>query len=196
MRVTILVAVFLIFGLLVAVPPGSRSEAADRKSGKSEAFSALAQLPTAGRTLNARIYVNGYSTEQEAQELHSALLDGGPDALLKILRKMKSKGRIEPEGALSFYDFKFILTKDTPGGRHIYAVADRPIGFLEQYFSTRSTDYPFGIMELDLTSRENGKEKGVGTLIYAAKIRVIDGEKVDIENLTFAPIQLLGVRQL
>lgn len=31
---------------------------------------------------------------------------------------------------------------------------------------------------------------------YAAKIRVIGGEKVEIENLTFAPIKLLGVRQL
>ena len=40
------------------------------------------------------------------------------------------------------------------------------------------------------------KENGAGTLIYAAKIRVIGGEKVEIENVTFAPIQLLGVRQL
>jgi hypothetical protein len=47
-----------------------------------------------------------------------------------------------------------------------------------------------------LKQRENGKEKGEGTLIYAAKIRVLDSEKVDIENFTFAPIKLLGVRQL
>jgi len=196
MRVTILSSVLLIFCLVVAIAPVARSEAADRKSGKSEAFSALAQLPTAGTTMNVSIYLDGYSTDQEAQQLHSTLVDGGPNAVLKVLRKMKSKGRIEPVGALSFYDFKFILSKNTPTGRHIYAVADRPIGFLEQYFSTRSTDYPFGIMELNLTERENGKEKGVGTLIYAAKVRIIDGEKVDIENFTFAPIQLLGVRQL
>jgi hypothetical protein len=191
-----LMTVFLIFCLVVGIAPGARSEAADRKSGKSESFSALAQLPTAGTTMNVRIYINGYSTEQEAQQLHSTLADGGPDAVLKVLRKMKSKGRIEPEGALSFYDFKLILSKQTANGRHIYAVADRPISFLEKYFGTRSTDYPFGIMELDLTQRENGKEKGVGTLIYAAKVRLINGDKVDIENLSFAPIQLLGVRQL
>ena len=35
----------------------------------------------------------------------------------------------------------------------------------------------------------------MGTLIYAAKIKGLDGEKVEIENLTFAPIKPLGVRQ-
>jgi len=146
--------------------------------------------------MNVRIRISGYSTEQEGKQLHALLLDGGPNALLKALRKMKSKGRIEPEGSLSFYDFKFILSTKTTNGRHIYAVADRPLQFLESFYSTRSTDYPFGILELDLTQRENGKEKRVVTLIYVAQIRVLDSEKVDIENLTFAPIKLLGVRQL
>ncbi|HKA21994.1 MAG TPA: hypothetical protein VKN18_27195 [Blastocatellia bacterium] len=192
----ILSAMFLVLCLVFAIPSSGRSAAANRTDEHSEAFSALAQLPTAGVTMNVRIFLNGYSTEQEAQQLHGLLLDGGPKAVLKALQKMKSKGRIEPEGSISFYDFKFILSKKTPNGRHIYAVADRPISFLEKYFSTRSTDYPFGILELDLTQRENGKEKGEGTLIYAAKVKVLDGEKVDIENLTFAPIKLLGVRQL
>jgi len=186
---------FLAFCLAFALASAGTSAAPDGRDGHSESFSALAQLPTAGVTKNVRIFISGYSTEQEAQQLHSLLLDGGPNALLKTLRKMKSKGRIEPEGAISFYDFKFILSKNTPTGRHIYAVADRPLSFLESYFNTRSTDYPFGILELDLKG-EGGKEKGEGTLIYAAKIRVIGGEKVDIENFTFAPIKLLGVRQL
>ena len=195
MRFRIPVALFLVFCLVLAIPAAGSSETAAPKS-RSEDFSALAQLPTVGTTMNVRIRISGYSTEQEGKQLHALLLDGGPNALLKALRKMKSKGRIEPEGSLSFYDFKFILSTKTTNGRHIYAVADRPLQFLESFYSTRSTDYPFGILELDLTQRENGKEKGVGTLIYAAKIRVLDSEKVDIENLTFAPIKLLGVRQL
>ena len=194
MRFRIFVVLFLVFCIALVIPGAGASEAAP-KSVRSEAFSALAQLPTVATTMNVRIDISGYSTEQEGKQLHALLLDGGPDALLKALRKMKSKGRIEPEGAISFYDFKFILSKNTPTGRHIYAVADRPLSFLESYFNTRSTDYPFGILELDLKG-EGGKEKGEGTLIYAAKIRVIGGEKVDIENFTFAPIKLLGVRQL
>jgi len=156
----------------------------------------LAQLPVAGSTRSVKIHINGYSSPQDAERLCSTLLDGGPEALLKTLSKMKSLGRIEREGTVGFYDFKFILSKPTATGRHIYAVADRPIGFLESYLGTRSKDYSFGIMELDLKTDDKEKENGAGTLIYAAKIRVIGGEKVEIENVTFAPIQLLGVRQL
>ncbi|HSB09349.1 MAG TPA: hypothetical protein VLM38_07530 [Blastocatellia bacterium] len=170
--------------------------AASGAKGRSEVFSALAQLPVAGTTANVKIHITGYSSQQDADRLRATLLNSGPDALLKALRKMKSLGRIEREGTVGFFNFKFILSKTTPTGRHIYAVADRPIGFLEAYASTRSKDYPFGIMELDLKADEKEREKGEGTLIYAAKIRVISGEKVEIENLTFAPIQLLGVRQL
>ncbi len=170
--------------------------AASGSKGRNEVFSALAQLPVQGTTANVKIYISGYSTQQDAERLHTTLLNGGSSALLRALKKMKSIGHIEREGSVGFYDFKFILSTDTPAGRHIYAVADRPIGFLESYFSTRSTDYPFGIMELDLKADDNEKEKGEGTLIYAAKIKVIKGEKVDIENVTFAPIRLLGVHQL
>jgi hypothetical protein len=180
-----------------AIPVTATSEATlSNNATRPETFSALAQLPTAGATINVKIYIDSYSTEQEGQKLHALLLDGGPSALLKALGKMKPKGRIERDGSVGFYAFKFILSKPTPTGRHIYAVADRPIGFLEAYFDTRSRDYPFGILELDLTSKENGKEKGEGTLIYAAKIKVLNGERVDIENVTFAPIKLLAVRQL
>ena len=181
--------------LLVCVALIMPMSATSGAKGRNEVFSALAQLPVEGRTTNVKIYINGYSTTQDAERLHAALVDGGSKALLKVLSKMKSMGRIEREGTVGNYDFKLILSKPTATGRHIYAVADRPIGFLEEYFSTRSKDYPFGILELDL-KEDNEKEKGEGTLIYAAKVRVVSGDKVEIENLSFAPIRLLGVRQL
>lgn len=192
MRTRTTIALFLIVCFTLIVPAGATSGA----KGRNEVFSALAQLPTGGTTTNVKIYINGYSRPEDAQRLNATLVSGGPNALLKVLRKMKSLGRIEREGSVGFYDFKLIISKTTPTGRHIYAVADRPIGFLEAYFSTRSRDYPFGIMELDLKADDSETEKGVGTLIYAAKLRVIDGEKVEVENITFAPIKLLGVRQL
>lgn len=186
----------LITFLLLLVSASLVMPAIEAKDGKEENFSALAQLPVAGTTMNVRIYIKSYSTQQDADRLHGILSDGGPSALLKTLKKMKPIGRIEREGTVGFYDFKLILSKSTPTGRHIYAVADRPIGFLEAYAGSRSEDYPFGILELDLTTGGKGKEKGEGSLIYAAKIKLVNGEKVDIENLTFAPIRLLGVQQL
>jgi hypothetical protein len=192
MRIKLAIAWFSLVCVALIVPTSATSGA----KGRNEIFSALAQLPTGGTTTNVKIYINGYSRPEDAERLNTTLLNGGPNALLKALRKMKSLGRIEREGSVGFYDFKLIISKSTPTGRHIYAVADRPIGFLEAYFATRSRDYPFGILELDLKADDSESEKGVGTLIYAAKIRVIAGEKVDIENLSFAPIKLLGVHQL
>lgn len=192
MRIKLMSALLVFVCLMLLLPAGATSVAKDR----NEVFSALAQLPTAATTANVKIYINGYSTPQDAERLNSLLLKSGANALLKQLRKMKSLGRIEQDGRIGFYDFKIITSKPTPTGRHIYAVADRPIGFLESYFSTRSRDYAFGILELDLKTGDSETEKGEGTLIYAAKIQVIGGEKIEIENLTFAPIKLLGVRQL
>jgi len=185
---------FIISSFYASTPAGSNAEPAKRS--RDESFSAVAQLPVAGTTTNVRIYIKGYSSAQDAQQLHATLLDGGPNAVLKALEKMKSLGRIEREGTVGSYDFKFILSQNTPNGRTIYAVADRPIGFLEAYFNTRSRDYPFGILQLNLKSDEGEKEKGEGTLIYAAQVKVIDGQRVEIENYTFAPIRLLGVNQL
>jgi hypothetical protein len=186
----------LVTVLLLLVCAAASMPASGAKAGKEETFSALAQLPVAGTTANMRIYIKSYSSVEDAQRLHGVLTDGGPGALLKTLQKMKPIGRIERENTVGFYDFKLILSKSTPDGRHIYAVTDRPIGFLEAYAGSRSVDYPFGILELDLKADKNGKEKGEGTLIYAAQIKLVNGEKVEIENLTFAPIRLLGVQQL
>lgn len=197
MRIKVTATFFLLLCLALGVPSLATSGVIqDRKDTGKETFSALAELPASGTTTNVTIYINRYSSAQDAKGLHAILLDGGPKALLKALHKMKPIGKIEREGTVGFYDFKFILSTPTPNGRRIYALTDRPIGFLEAYYSTRSKDYPFGVMELELQADEKGREKGVGTLIYAAKIKGLDGEKVEIENFTFTPIKLLGVRQL
>lgn len=193
MRIKLMTALSLLFATAAMAMVGPTTTA---RGDKAESFSALAQLPVAGTTMNVRMYINGYSSPEEAQQLHGILTDGGPKALLNALQNMKPLGRIEREGTVGFYDFKLIISKTTPNGRHIYAVTDRPIGFLEAYVGSRSVDYPFGILQLDLKLDKKGKEKGEGSLIYAAQIKVVDGDKVDIENLAFAPIHLLGVRQL
>jgi hypothetical protein len=191
-----LTAVFLLLCLAFLMSTRATLGGSAMEPSKDEAFSALAQLPVEGTTVNVKIYIHSYSSEVDAQRLNGVLRDGGPAALLKALHKMKPMGRIEKEGTIGFYDFKLILSKPTATGRMIYALTDRPIGFLEAYLGTRSKDYPFGIMELELKGEDKGKQKGQGTLVYAAKIKGLNGEKLEVENLAFAPIRLLGVQQL
>jgi len=201
MKATVLiiccVLVACALGISTAAPAQVRSQP------KKEKFAALAYLPSgagramvgAGATGNVDLYVNSYTSDEQAKTLASLLVQAGPDALLKALENAKPIGKITLTGRVGFYDLKLIRSHKTPEGRRIYAVGDRPIGFLEAYASNRSMDYPFGILQIDLKMKENGKEEGEGTLIYSAKIKVLDGAKIDVETYGIAPIRLLGVRK-
>jgi hypothetical protein len=171
---------------------------------RTEKFGALAYLPSgagmrmvgAGATANVDLYIKRYTPDHEAKTLGGLLLEGGPDQLLKVLEKADSIGKITLTGRVGFYDLKLIRSRPTPTGRRIIAVGDRPIGFLEAYVSNRSRDYQFGILQLDLKRDSKGKEKGQGVLVYAAKVKVLNGKKLEIENYGIDPIRLMGVRKL
>ena len=171
---------------------------------KSEKFGALAYMPHgagpamvgAGARVNVDLYVKSYTTDADAKSLAGTLLEGGSEALLKALEKRKSIGKITLTGRTGFYDLKLIRSHRTPEGRRIYAVGDRPVGFLEVYVSNRSRDYPFGILQLDLKKNSKGREEGTGALIYAAKIKVLDGNSIDVESYGIDAIRLMGVRKL
>ena len=195
-----------IAGCLLAVCVSSVSPAipSTQQPNKREHFSALAYMPTgagvamvgAGARVNVDVRIKSYTTDEEARALGGLLVDGGPDALLKALQKADSKGNITITGRVGFYDFKLIRSHRTATGRRIYAVGDRPVGFLEAYHSGRSRDYEFGILQLDLKQKSKGGESGEGALIYAAKIKLLEGKKIDVETYGIEPIRLLGVRKL
>ena len=75
-------------------------------------------------------------------------------------------------------------------------MGDRPVGFLEAYYSGRSRDYEFGILQLDLKRNSKGREEGSGALLYAAKIKVIGGNSIELESYGIDAIRLMGVRKL
>lgn len=191
---------FLCLCLAGAAPssPAPAPPPAQEEKPESEKFGALAYLPHGGRraTANVDLYIKGYTSDEEAKLMAGALLDGGPDVLLKALEKADDKGRITLTGRVGFYEFKLVRSRPTPTGRRIYAVGDRPITFLEVYAGTRSEDYKFGILMLDLKRDKKGKEKGEGVLIYAAKVKVLDGNKLDVENFGINPVRLMAVRKL
>jgi hypothetical protein len=192
----------LIVTLLLIVFAFGMSMPAPAQSG-DEKFHALAYLPHgagpamvgAGARVNVDLWVDSYTSDAEAKVMAGALVEGGPDALLKQLQKAKSIGKIRLAGRAGFYDFKLIRSHQTEGGRRIYAVGDRPVGFLEVYAGNRSLDYPFGILQLDLKKNNKGKEEGQGALLYSAKIKVLDGNNIDVESYGIGPVKLMGVRK-
>jgi hypothetical protein len=197
MKIKLVGALILLSCLVLALPAGATSQTSgDTNVPGKETFSALADFLPSGGTRNVTIYIDSYSSQQEAQQLQETLDSGGPEALLKSLEKLKPIGRIEREGTVSFYDFKLIISRPTPTGRQILAITDRPMGFREEARDARSTEYPFGILQLDLKDDKKGKEEGEGTLIYAAQLKDLNLDKLNIENYSVDPIKLLGVRQL
>ena len=194
---------FFVVCLLLAVLGLSLSVPAPVQGQKSEKFSALAHMPHgagpamvgAGARMNVDLWVDSYTSDADAKSMAGALMQGGPDALLKILEKAKTIGKIRLTGRAGFYDFKLIRSHQTENGRRIYAVGDRPIGFLEVYAGNRSLDYPFGILQLELKKNSKGREEGTGALLYSARIKVLEGNSIDVESYGIGPIQLMGVRK-
>src|SRR5688572_4121684 len=147
--------VFILCCVLAACALGisAAAPAQEQPKPKKEKFGALAYLPSGagpamvgtGARANVDLYVNSYTSDEEAKALAGVLVQSGPNALLKALEKTKSKGKITLTGRVGFYDLKVIRSHKTPEGRRIYAVGDRPVGFLEMYAGNRSLDYPFGI---------------------------------------------------
>jgi hypothetical protein len=171
---------------------------------KSEKFGALAYLPHgagpamvgAGGRVNVDVWVNSYTSDADAKTMAAALLEGGSASLLKQLEDAKSIGKVRLTGRAGFYDFKLIRSHQVEGGRRIYLVGDRPMGFLEVAGGSRSMDYPFGIMQLDLKKNSKGREEGEGAMLYAAKIKVLENNRIELESYGVGAIKLMGVRKL
>lgn len=171
--------------------------------GQKEHYSALLFLPAgagmrgvaAGATASVDIYIERYTSDAESQRYAQILIENGPDALHNALEKVDSIGKVRLTRKVGFFDLKLIRSRQTPSGRRIIGVCDRPIQFLEAYRGDRSLDYSFGIVILDLEKDKKGKEKGVGQLIYAAKVK-LDGRTVDIETYGIEPARLQGLRKL
>lgn len=156
----------LICASLICVVPAQ--DGAPEAQPKKQKFSALAFLPTGagpmmarpGARANVDIYVNRYTSDEEAKAMAALLIERGPEALHKALEDAKSIGKVTLTGRVGFYDLKIIRSHRTAEGRRIYAVGDRPIGFLEAYYSGRSRDYDFGILQIDLKPNKKGRERG------------------------------------
>jgi hypothetical protein len=205
MKARLLIGTCLFVVLAFGVSMQSTAQDKDKKEDKpkSEKFSALAYMPHgagpamvgSGARVNVDVWVNSYTSDAEAKTLATALLEGGSDSLLKALEKADTIGKIRLNGRAGFYDFKLIRSHQVEGGRRIYLVGDRPVGFLEMYVGNRSQDYPFGIMQLDLKKNSKGREEGTGALLYAAKIKVLENNRIELESYGIDAIRLLGVRK-
>jgi hypothetical protein len=144
----------------------------------------------AGKSFGFTVYITEWTTDQQVKDFTDALRENGPDALVKAFGKTKDAGRVSPTG---FVGNSFRFARATPtqgGGRHIVMVTDRPMRFWEVYNSGRSTQYPFGIIVLNVDKTG----KGTGTLAPICKIKFNKKNELEIENYGQKPLRLANVR--
>ena len=144
-----------------------------------------------GRRNTARftLQVDQFTTDEEVAPLVQVLASGGQEALVEALTRLPERGWLRIGDNLG-YTVQVIRSFQADGGRVVRVLTDRPIQMFELRNSTRSADYPVGIVELRL----DAEGKGEGTLIVAASARFDEHGKLEIESYRAEPLRILSVR--
>lgn len=145
--------------------------------------------PAAGKTFGLTVYIDGLTSDGEIQELIGILKAKKQDGVLSAMGNMKDQGRVAPTGSVGIGMRVVRIHPNGQGGQHIVLATDRPISFGELYNATRSRDYPFAILTMDID--KDGK--GSGTFAPACKIRFNKKNELEIEHFSQKPFRLTNV---
>ena len=178
---------------LHATPRGLQATA--QKEAAGARFTATAvnlDAPAGAATMPVDILVERWSTDAERDRVMNTLLETGQNKLLSVLQQLPRIGAIRTPGSVG-WTLRYARHAPSSDGRdQITILTDRPISFYEASNRTRSSDYPFTIIEMHIGS--NGR--GEGKLTVGAKI-VADNEarSLVIENFSIQPVMLNDVRR-
>jgi hypothetical protein len=153
----------------------------------AEAYSGVAMGTggsVGGKTIQFDFRVTQYTIDDEVQAFAQLVKDKGTDALRRALEK-EDKGRISAVGTTG--NLIAVARKRQVGSDTIITiitiVTARNMPFIELYNNGRTTDYPFGFLQVNLHA--NGE--GTGQIMAAAKIRFDKKQGSTSRPLTFAP---------
>jgi hypothetical protein len=144
----------------------------------------------AGKSFGLTVYVTAWTSDEQVQEFAATLKNSGPNGLVSSLEKTKDVGRLAPTGSVGS-GFRIARIRNIPdAGFRIITATNRPISFPELYNATRSRDYQFGIVVLNVD--KNGK--GTGTFAPACKVKFNKKGELEIEHYGQKPLRLADVR--
>lgn len=145
-----------------------------------------------GRTARLEIIVERWSDDEERAVLFEALKAAGKRSLPEALLKREPVGRIMERGKLGeTLRYSRQVSRDD-GGRTIVLALDRPLGFVESWYSARTTDYNVTLVRLDLD--EDGK--GQGALMAGAELAWDEAnQQITITNYSSEPVRLTKVNK-
>ena len=164
----LLIALFLTAATLV-ISAGQKKAGVKVGTIDATAMGISTQL---GKTVNIKVNIYEFSTEEDRAVLVEAFKKGQNQGLVNALTKMKAVGHIAITGTIG-YDLSFIRLIPTPTGRKIRFVTNRLLRFGEAYYDTQTKAYNLTAGEFDLNNSDKDKSTGV---LYPAAQLVINKE--------------------
>ena len=158
-------------------------------------FTAFAvNLGSGPTTQTVDILIERLSSDEERAGLINAFVEGGQDALLRALQKVKPRvGSMMVPTRVGYdlqYAYRFV---NADGTSRVIIATDRRVGFREAAGNARTMDYPFTLIEMRLDKEGNGE----GHIALATKIsRSRDGKTIELENYGTSPVALNNIRIL
>lgn len=182
------------FVAAIATASAQQQSAAQLANNAPETFTAFAVNMNSGApgraTSTVDIRVQRYSTDAERDKLMDAFKSGGQERLLEVLQKLPVVGYIRTPTSLR-YDLHFARQVPNPeGGRKVILFTDRHLAMWEVVNSTRSVNYPFTLIQLEI----GPDGKGVGKASVATKITQNDNV-IELENFESQPVLLNNVEK-
>jgi hypothetical protein len=182
-RIALLVSYLVVCGSLVAfaqdkTPPEAYSGVAIGTGGS-----------VGGKSIQFDFRITQYTTDEGVQKFAQLVKDNGTNALRRALEK-EDKGRI---GAVGSTGNQIAVARKRQQGPDtiITIVTARTMPFMELYNNGRTTDYPFGFLQVTL----NAKGEGTGQIMAAAKIRFDKKKgKYEIESYGNQYVKATNVR--
>jgi hypothetical protein len=145
--------------------------------------------PSGGKSIQFDFRVTRYTTEGEVDEYAALLKSKGQDALVSAADKLDA-GRINVVGKVG-NQIAFARKRQSGNQTIITIVTVRNMPFMELYNSGRSTDYPFGYLQVKLDE----KGQGTGQIMASARLRFNKKEgHFEIESFGNQYIKAVNVR--
>lgn len=136
------------------------------------------------------IVIEKWSTDAQRDTLLDVLQKKGQDGLLDALEHMPVVGYIRSPGSLR-YNLRFARQRaGEDGGRMIVLATDRTMSYWERTSGSRTTNYPFTVIQLQLDKND----EGVGKVSVATKIHIGVDNVIELENFANEPVRLNEVK--
>jgi hypothetical protein len=144
-----------------------------------ERFSAVAVDLDRGTQIPLQIVVERWTSAAERDRLMTVMLTKGADQLLDALRDAPKVGYIRTNTSLGWDLHYAERVPGEDGGERIVVATDRPMSAAELWDQSRSTEYPFTVIEM----RVNRAGEGDGSMSFATRV-IPDRENniVTLEN--------------